>query len=350
MKYIVVGAGRLGKIAKLDLEVHYGIHVIGYADMDESKHNAMLDGVMIYSIEESIEIASSGKAELLIAISFPTEELKNMLSKSNVTYKRYTISSNIATTLSDFERGRLSSLKNTHKGERCFIAGNGSSLKGMDLTALKDENLFATNMFALHEELFKINPTYYCLSDFVHWNGDDGFLKVFKEKFPALQKTKFFFEADAKSKFYRTKEFEKIDAYFIDLHTDRKVWEGEFSADPTHGLCWARSVVSDFCLPLAFYMGFSDIYLIGCDFNWNNKGVLEYDNAYFYDYSLDERRKHWKSGHYCGGMRFHVSMTKIALEFIAEYAKNNQINIYNVGVDSTLDMFEQVSFQELFHA
>ena len=39
-------------------------------------------------------------------------------------------------------RERLAALKDTHKGESCFIIGNGPSLKAEDLELLKNNNIF----------------------------------------------------------------------------------------------------------------------------------------------------------------------------------------------------------------
>ena len=44
---------------------------------------------------------------------------------------------------------KLNALKDTHSGERCFIIGNGPSLKNTDLSKLKDEFTIGMNRFYL---------------------------------------------------------------------------------------------------------------------------------------------------------------------------------------------------------
>ncbi len=44
---------------------------------------------------------------------------------------------------------QLAALKDIHRGERCFIIGNGPSLKQTDLSRLKDEFTFGMNRFYL---------------------------------------------------------------------------------------------------------------------------------------------------------------------------------------------------------
>ena len=44
---------------------------------------------------------------------------------------------------------RLGELKDKHKGKRCFIIGNGPSLKNTDVSKLKDEYTFGMNRIYL---------------------------------------------------------------------------------------------------------------------------------------------------------------------------------------------------------
>ena len=51
--------------------------------------------------------------------------------------------------LNDNER-RIAALKDIHKGERCFIIGNGPSLNKLDLSKIKDEYTFGVNAIYLN--------------------------------------------------------------------------------------------------------------------------------------------------------------------------------------------------------
>jgi hypothetical protein len=44
---------------------------------------------------------------------------------------------------------RLAALKDAHRGERCFLIGNGPSLKQTDLSLLKNEFTIGTNRIYL---------------------------------------------------------------------------------------------------------------------------------------------------------------------------------------------------------
>src|SRR3989338_8496092 len=56
-------------------------------------------------------------------------------------------------------------IKNTKTGKRCFIMGNGPSLKDIDLTDFRNEETFVVNTFWNHERYKDINPKYYILTE-----------------------------------------------------------------------------------------------------------------------------------------------------------------------------------------
>jgi hypothetical protein len=56
-------------------------------------------------------------------------------------------------------------LKNAHQGGRAFVVGNGPSIAGQDLKALKDEVTFFVNRSFLHEDYATIRPTYHVFID-----------------------------------------------------------------------------------------------------------------------------------------------------------------------------------------
>ncbi|MBO7254734.1 MAG: hypothetical protein J6V36_05480, partial [Clostridia bacterium] len=62
---------------------------------------------------------------------------------------------------------KLAKLKDSHKGERCFIIGNGPSLSVNDLNKIYEKNIptFSTNrIFKLFEKT-DWRPTYYVSED-----------------------------------------------------------------------------------------------------------------------------------------------------------------------------------------
>ena len=62
---------------------------------------------------------------------------------------------------------QLAALKNIHKGERCFVIGNGPSLTANDLQILHENQVitFATNRVYNIFEQTEWRPTYYVSED-----------------------------------------------------------------------------------------------------------------------------------------------------------------------------------------
>lgn len=59
-------------------------------------------------------------------------------------------------------------MKDSHKGERCFLIGNGPSLTGEDLHLLKDEYTFGTNMVYKIFDKTDWRPSFHCVSDTIY--------------------------------------------------------------------------------------------------------------------------------------------------------------------------------------
>ncbi|MER2514010.1 MAG: 6-hydroxymethylpterin diphosphokinase MptE-like protein [Nitrosomonas ureae] len=150
---------------------------------------------------------------------------------------------------------------NRYKGERCFIIGNGPSLNSHDLSLLEGEKVFAVNSFYYKTRETGFKPTFFVVED----------LMVMKENYEQ------FIEYDVPYKFFPT-EYKQYHPpaqnvfYFKMNHGFYQ--EGSpyhnlprFSTDPLRGLYCGQSVTY-INLQLAFFMGFSDVYLIGMDFNY----------------------------------------------------------------------------------
>src|SRR5258707_4353418 len=59
----------------------------------------------------------------------------------------------------------LGTFKDLHKGERCFLVGNGPSLSKLDLTKLDGELAFTVNRGYLAERLGLPRTPYYLITD-----------------------------------------------------------------------------------------------------------------------------------------------------------------------------------------
>jgi hypothetical protein len=227
---------------------------------------------------------------------------------------------------------RILNLRNKFNGKRCFIIGNGPSLNPEDLEKLKGEITFASN------KIYKIfnqttwRPTFYMVVDSVvlEENVSDINLVEAKKKF-TLNCYKHLFNADI---------------YFNNnLNKNRR---GTFSTNIMESL-YSSGTVSYHMLQIAHYMGFSEVYLIGHDYNF--KGAIsktkdlsflnEKENSQIYFSENYIRADEKKAGQ--APEEMYDGMEKAKLVY-----KNSGKKVFNATRVTYLDVFEIKNFDELF--
>lgn len=242
---------------------------------------------------------------------------------------------------------RLHKLKDQHKDKRCFIIGNGPSIKKQDLTQLKNEFTFVTNWFVKWEKFDELQINYYCSSDPVHWNWHgsgkmpEGIYKPL-EKHPELVK---FFEHSAENAFRRQKVLLGPEVYFIRLDYTHTVSAGVLSLDITKRVFLGNTVIIDFCLPIAYYMGFKEFYLLGCDMDYNLQNKTDYrKGSYFYDVNEETGRKAPET------LRTGEWQETVfeAYRVVKRIFEDNGRKIYNATDGGKLEVFERVDYDSLF--
>jgi len=143
---------------------------------------------------------------------------------------------------------RIERYQNVHAGKRCFILGNGPSLNRTDLSLLKGEFTFGSNRIYLHPTF---RPSYFvCANDLV--------VQQCAKDIEALDMPKFigWHNRDA---IHFTR-----DMMFLHTRGGLRSW---FFTDLTEG-CWEGSTVTMVSMQIAYYMGFSEVFLIGVDHSY----------------------------------------------------------------------------------
>lgn len=223
--------------------------------------------------------------------------------------------------------------KDLHKGQRCFILGTGPSLKNVDLSILKNEVIFGVNYFYKGNIPNDLNVNYYCLYDEVFYEKNFEDTKDLLKKLP---KTIFFFRTKAYPKIAKLENIDNIYYQACNLFQHRDLIRTDLTKNVT-----APFNVLLGCIQTAIYMGFREIYLLGSDFNSfaSTKNVHFYDNhnddSISRTISLAEELKYYSL----------VAYHHYALE---NYARNNDVKIYNVTENSLLDAYERKDLKTLF--
>lgn len=180
------------------------------------------------------------------------EEQKDQDSTSMTT----ALQSDVISAILEKSQEKIRQFHNKHLGERCVIIGNGPSLNEMDLSFLKDEICFGTNKIFLGFERWNFSPTYYvAVNPHVIEQSVDQIRNIFCPKFIGNRGVSFFAPSD--------------DLIFIKTFPS----PGEaFSKYPDVGLN-EGSTVTYVAMQLAYYMGFSEVILIGVDHHFVTQGT-----------------------------------------------------------------------------
>ncbi len=152
---------------------------------------------------------------------------------------------------------RLAALKDAYRGQRCFIIGNGPSLRQTEVSRLRDEVTFGMNRVYLAFDEWGFRTTFLVsINDLVIEQCVDDFLALDMPRFFSWRARRFFpaaAEENLPTFLYTTYDAPKFarDARF-------RLWEG--------------ATVTYVCLQLAFHMGFEQAVLIGVDHSFQTRG------------------------------------------------------------------------------
>jgi len=237
---------------------------------------------------------------------------------------------------------KLQHLKNKHKGERCIIIGNGPSLNQTDFNLLKEQTTFGVNGIFYADDRLPQPLSYYVVEDTkVFEENTEAILEygrgcgeiilptLYKENVPNPDEVTFF---RMNGGFYR-----KQDPNFC---------RPRFSTDAAEVLYCGQSVTY-INLQLAYWMGFTEVALIGMDFSYTLppgtvvKGHLyesQEDDPNHFDPRYFGAGKTWKNP-YLNRVAANYELAK------AMYEADGR-TIYNCTVGGKLEVFERLDLSE----
>ena len=229
---------------------------------------------------------------------------------------------------------KLHNLKDKYKGERIFIVCNGPSLKAEDLDKISYLGAYS---FACNR-IDKIFP-YTIWRPYFYTILDDTFQYTLLENMNNIP---------AKYKFFAVESYcvTKRVANSIYVKADRNpiyLKSPKFSTDIEEKLITLGTVTFSM-IQIAKYMGFSEIYIIGCDNSYGKeikKDGTIVDNgtqSYFMGVSDKANKKAIAA----------TWQMNIAYDFAEQYSRNNGFRIYNATRGGHLESFERVDFDSLF--
>lgn len=214
----------------------------------------------------------------------------------------------------------LQTYHNKYKGRRCFIVGTGPSLKKEDLLLLKDEVLIGLNSLCLWKDILPYID-YFFVTDFVAYRKLYNDLP--KGCFVSNQCEKKCGDLSARN--FRMLPVSRFN-YFVP-------YTKKFSLDISKCIYDFNSVAF-LAVQFAVYAGFSEIYLLGIDCNYNSTKI------YAIDHGIRHRKEYMQD---VGGKMIDN------FKFVDDYLKTYKVDvkIFNASEGGMLEVFPRIKLKEL---
>ena len=237
---------------------------------------------------------------------------------------------------------KIAKFKNLYEGERCFIIGNGPSLKLEDLEKLKNEKTFACNLIFQCFDKTEWRPTNYFNIDAnsirTTFRTREKTLEIFSECENAFVRA-----ASEMWDFRDDPEFSNM--YLMNMIFSESEEDFEFSEDCSEKVIMGYTVTYTM-MQMAVYMGFKEIYLIGIDHNYS-KIVLQDGSIVNGKITKDKEHADFL-GNYNLPNGSEVYKVERAYMKARQYAEDHDIKIYNATRGGNLKIFELFNFDLLF--
>lgn len=215
--------------------------------------------------------------------------------------------------------------QNRHKGQRCFIVATGPSQSIEDINKLKGEITFSVNSIYTCFSDTDWRPTYYCVQDRVVYEKNCKGIDELK----AAQR----FISDSIPQAYR-----KGDILYPTNERFHHCFNGykfriRFSDDSSKVVFAANTIVYS-AIQLAVYMGFSEIYLTGCDCNYTSpKKHFNHDT----NEKIESKIKLDEIG----------NLMLASYRAAKKYTDTHPVKIYNATRGGKLEIFPRVNLDDV---
>jgi hypothetical protein len=219
--------------------------------------------------------------------------------------------------------------ENKHDGERCFILGTGPSLNALtksQANALGSEVIFGVNSLYKVEAAASIYPRYYALLDNLYW---EQWSPTFAEVVEKYKQNPPIFITDLRARSLATRANEGAQHLLI---YSKKYPINKMSEDLHKNIFAAMNVIS-YSIISAIYMGFKEVYLLGCDYN----AFCTQGKGHAYDDKSEVNQSSYNLAFY---LRFYWITTEFHY-LISALAKRRGVHIINLTPNSLLDAYER---------
>lgn len=350
-KLYVVGAGNYGKLLGKYLN---NMNIIWEGYVDRSPQYAITDQKRVITYED---IVKKGTVFIISSVIHKREIQKSLIEKGIREKDIVSFASGEAIwevfsqSVADYKyySERIKAFKGVYSGKRCFIIGNGPSLKISDLERLKKEVTFASNSIYRLYPYTEWRPTFYTAIDSMFCDKEladkESICKVIsdcKGAFFSMMKEMFQYRDD--------KDMEKV--HYCRIVTN-EIGKGEmlFSQDCSDKV-YNAGTVTFVMLQLAMYMGFREIYLLGVDSCYSverhiDGSITENEVVNHQEIIEEGDRKYEDIMNEKYGALAEIDVQISGYKVARKYAERCGVYIYNATRGGKLEVFQRIDFDKV---
>lgn len=341
----IAGAGEFGKKLARYLETK---HIMWSGVVDRKEKDFLGKQTITYNRlnKKGIYIISS--------IEYEDEIAKELMLQGVCEHQIYSINDSkiikeifdVAIDYSHIYGTRIKELKDKHKGEKCFVIGNGPSLQIKDLERIKDIKSFGCNSIYDLFEYTSWRPTYYVASD-----GLMTGTILYEEVEKVVNDVEYIFTSVNSRMIELKNQYQNI-LYMLQMFSlEDESFRPKFS-NKCHEIVHLSGTVSYQMLQLAIYLGFKEIYLLGMDCTYaiekQKDGSFKHNDILNHHDIMNKRDLEFVNRGLCDNCWADIYQQMEGYSAAREYAENNGIKIYNATRGGKLEVFERVNFDKLF--
>ncbi len=223
---------------------------------------------------------------------------------------------------------RLRPMRNQYKGKRCFVIGNGPSLRDMDMSKLRDEYTFGMNrIYLMFPELGFETTFFVSINDLVIEQCAQDIQKLKMPKFLA---------------WHARQWLQPADNLFM-LHS---TYTGPKFARDITGRIWEGATVTYVALQVAYYLGFSEAILIGVDHSFATKGKPNQTIV-----SQGDDPNHFNPKYFGKGFRWQLpdlDTSEVGYAMARQAYEQDSRRIIDATIGGKLTIFPKVDYDTLF--
>ena len=244
-------------------------------------------------------------------------------------------------TLIDFKTQNVirknKSLRNSHKGERCFVVMNGPSLNQYNLDAIKKEIVFVANYFYRSSLVEVVDPNYYVWLDSDFSGTSMDLSQLFSDIHTKCPNAKMLLN-------YKMHPYLNGSDSYIHFVKAKHLPNTFNLKGNLSGLTSNFTSVVFFAIISAIYMGFKNIYLLGLDFEPG--GFVHFEDLGEGTECDKPSMKVMKSD-VCG-LHWQYARAQYESFWVARFAKKHKCNVFNMNKNSHIRAFDFADYDSLF--